>query len=217
MRPCDPQRIASIHRPEFAKQPILERMIENVIQLRQAAREAGGLIQQIADFQKRHPRLSDEGLIRFPRGYLRTATDFRARLQFVADKTLRSNVAYALMTHDVFRWLVFHTDIGGQAREMLIKEGVCLLGNVCESITIFPGEYGLGRKAGYKGRVARLRALDVIGDDAVNELLWLWDKRNQEHLFDVPLREWGHYKPEDWYRSVRTWRGLAESLIEWRG
>ena len=99
---------------------------------------------------------------------------------------------------------------------MIIKEAVCLLGSVCESITIFPNEYGLGRGSSYKKRVERLTALEVIDKKIERRLLWLWDKRNQEHLYDVPFREFAHYENEDWYKSVKAYRFLKDALNEWR-
>ena len=121
------------------------------------------------------------------------------------------------MTHEVLRWIVFHTDLSGQAQEMLIKEAVCLLGNICESITIFPNEYGLGRGAGFLRRIQRFQALNVIDEEVVEVLTWLWGKRNQEHLYDIPFREWSHYTEDDWVRSVAAYLLLRDGLSIWRG
>ena len=191
-------------------------MIENAQQLRAAVNEAGGLIQEISDYLAQHPEHQRIARLRFPRGYIRTAYYTRQRLEFVQNEVLRRNVSYAIMTHDVLRWLAFRTDIAGQAKEMLIKEAVCLIGTVCESISIFPGEQGLGRNAGFRNRVRRLRDLNVLDDPAVELLEWLWDKRNQEHLYDLPFREWGHYVEADWLRSVEAYQTLTGALREWR-
>lgn len=192
-------------------------MIENEEQLREAARQAGALVQQISDYAKANPRQDRLARIRFPRGFIKTASEIRRNLVFVDNDTLKRNVSYALMTHEVLRWIVFHTDLAGQAQEMLIKEAVCLLGNVCESITIFPNEYGLGRGSGFQRRVNRLREMEVIDQRCQRLLEWLWSKRNQEHLYDVPFREWSHYDIKDWYKSVRAYRTLRNSLLRWRG
>ena len=120
------------------------------------------------------------------------------------------------MTHDVLRWLAFYTDLSGQAREMIIKEAVCLLGTVCESITIYPGEYGLGRNSGQKKRLVRLVELGVIDKKLQRDLDWLWDKRNQEHIYDLDFREYDHWQNRDWYRSVKAFSGLRTGLATWR-
>lgn len=120
------------------------------------------------------------------------------------------------MTHDVLRWVAFRTDIAGQAREMLIKEAVCLLGSICESISIFPDEYGLGRGSGFRRRLRRLQQHGVIDADGVELLEWLWEKRNQEHLVDVEFREWSHYTDQDWFKSVRAYNLLGSGLRRWR-
>ncbi|WP_148309090.1 hypothetical protein [Sphingopyxis fribergensis] len=192
-------------------------MIENDEQLKVAVSQASSLVQEISDYVKANPRQDFYGRIRFPRGFIKTAPEIRRNLRFIENETLKRNVSYALMTHEVLRWNVFHTDLAGQAQEMLIKEAVCLLGNVCESITIFPAEHGLGRGSGFKKRTERLRAMDVIDDRCLRLLEWLWGKRNQEHLYDVPFLEWNHYEKKDWYKSVRAFRSLRDGLNEWRG
>ena len=39
------------------------------------------------------------------------------------------------MLSDVYRWMLNRTDLWGTPREMLIKECVCLMGSLVESIT----------------------------------------------------------------------------------
>jgi hypothetical protein len=190
--------------------------IENEAQLKQAVIQCGGLIQEISDFLGDNPSQEWNGRIRFPRGFLKTNADIRSRLPFIEDETLRRNVSYALMTHQTLYWAVFRTDISGQAREMLIKEAVCLLGAICESISIFPGTSGLGRGKSYSKRMDRLLELGVIDKSARGRLQWLWDKRNQEHLYDVPFREFDHYSNSDWFKSVKAYLALRDALRTWR-
>lgn len=190
--------------------------IENEQQLIEAVNECGGLVQQITDYLADHPRHEWDARIRFPRGFLKTNANIRSRLPFIEDDTLKRNVSYALMTHQTLYWVVFRTDIGGQAREMLIKEAVCLLGAICESISIFPGVPGLGRGKSFARRMDKLLELEVIDKSARKRLEWLWDKRNQEHLYDVPFREFDHYSNSDWYKSVKAYRALRDALTAWR-
>ena len=192
-------------------------MIENRQQLIQATGQANGLLQQIADYTSAHRIDRWHGRVRFPRGFIGTAQDKRQKLKFIEDDTLKRNVSYALMTHDVLRWLAFYTDLAGQAREMIIKEAVCLLGSVCESMTIYPKEYGLGRGAGQKKRIARLVEMEVIDKKLQAHLDWLWDKRNQEHIYDLDFREYDHWENRDWHRSVTAYTGLRDGLAAWRG
>ena len=126
-------------------------MIANVEELVARVRQAGTALQEISDFVAEHPQHAALATVRFPRGYLRTAAGHRNRLPFIANRVLKDNVSYALMTHDVFRWVTSRTDLSGQAREMVTKEAVCLLGTVCESISIFPNYHGLG-----SGLIARI-------------------------------------------------------------
>ncbi len=190
--------------------------IENEQQLKEAVNQCGGLIQQISDYLAANPGHEWHGRVRFPRGFLKTNADIRSRLPFIEDDTLKRNVSYALMTHQTLCWFVFRTDIGGQAREMLIKEAVCLLGAICESISIFPGTPGLGRGKSFSRRMDRLLELGVIDKSARKRLQWLWDKRNQEHLYDVPFREFDHYSNSDWFKAVKGYRALRDALTAWR-
>src|SRR5690554_6832266 len=66
--------------------------ITNDRELRDASRKAGELLQEIQDYCGR--KLKDDAKVRFPRGYLRTASSQRERLSFVADEDLKSNLAY---------------------------------------------------------------------------------------------------------------------------
>ena len=187
--------------------------IETEEQLRVAVREASYLIQMAHDFVKANPAHNNLLKLRFPRGFLPPASRHRQKLAFIGDATLKANVSYALMTHDVLRWLFVHTDISGQAQEMLIKEAVCLVGNICESLSLRPNHQGLGRKSSFKQRIARYLELEVIDQKTHDDLVWLWDKRNQEHLADVPFKEWSHYSTTDWTRSIRAYKGLRDALM----
>lgn len=128
---------------------------------------------------------------------------------------MKDNVSYALMTHDVLRWISTRTDLSGQALQMVTKEAVCLLGTVCESISIYSDHHGLGRRSGFRGRIQRLVEMNVIDDQAQLRLDWLWTKRNQEHLVDVLFREWDHYTDRDWTESVGAYHALRDGLRRW--
>lgn len=190
-------------------------MIESDDDLTKAVADASALLQEISDYVRANPETEVDVRVRFPRGYLRTNEQARRTFAFVADPTLRSNISYAIMAHDVLRWIIQRTDLWGQAKEMVIKEGVCLIASICESLMIYPGEKGLGRGAGYEKRANRLRELEVISAQTLDDLIWLWGKRRHEHLFDVPMREFAHYKMDDWTRSIAAYRGLRDGLAKW--
>lgn len=94
--------------------------IENGDQLKEAVNQSGGLVPEISDYLAVHPEKEWHGRVRFPRGFLKTNAEIRTRLPFIEDDTLKRNVSYALMTFQTLYWVVFRTDISGQAREMLI-------------------------------------------------------------------------------------------------
>jgi hypothetical protein len=191
-------------------------MIESKEDLVAAVVEAGRLLQEISDFVAKNPKLEKSAQVRFPRGFIRSAEHFRNQFSFVDDKILKKNISYALMTHDVFRWIVTRTDIVGQAEDMIIKEGICLIGYVCESISIYPGAYGLGRGNSFSRRIEQLVSIKILSDDDRKELKWLWEKRNQHHLIDNKFAEFDHYTMNDWVRSLAAYRNLRDKLRDWR-
>jgi hypothetical protein len=190
--------------------------IENDAELVTAVREASRLIQEISDYANDHPVASSLAKIRFPAGVLRTTAHHRRKLAFVEDDRLRKNLSYAIMTHDVLRWMVTRTTIGLQARDMLIKEAICIIGSVSESITIWRGELGLGKGKSFGDRLIRLRELGIIDEKAETDLNWVWEIRCREHLAGVEIQEWNHYTMDHWRRSVGAFSVLREGLARWR-
>ena len=185
-------------------------MIENEQQLLRAITRASTDLQEIQSYlgQENHANAK----VQFPRGFIRTASHFRQRLHFLNDKTLLRNVSYALILSDVYRWLLNRTDIAGTAREMIIKEGICLVGSLCESITKDVLTGVVGKKKGYKDRTRHLFENGVIDEILRTELDWVWDTRNNEHLFLVEIREHEHYKLSDYNRAIKVLRSLQEKL-----
>jgi hypothetical protein len=70
--------------------------------------------------------------VKFPRGFIRTASECRGTLPQLGEEVQRRNASYALMTLDVFRWLVVRTDLSGAALSMIVKEGISLIGGLCD-------------------------------------------------------------------------------------
>jgi hypothetical protein len=174
----------------------------------QLASNAGKLLQQI------EKRLKEDGdkpvKIKFPQGYIRTAANFRDRYWFVSDANLKRNIAYILILSDVYRWMLNRLDLKGIAREMLIKEGVCLIAMLCESITkdVMKGICGKG----YKERVDRMKQEGIIDGDLSQSLKDLWDKRSKEHLFLLDDWELGKYELKHYNAAILCFHKLRDRL-----
>lgn len=162
-------------------------------------------------------RNSDAGKVRFPPGYIRKANTIRAQLWFLRDETIRRNLAYAHIQSDTLRWLLNRTTLMGTAREMIIKESICLSAAICESLTktVCRQERLCGENRGFKPRCDTLHARGAISEVTSNELKWLWDFRQNEHIFMAPDWEYGYYKMTDCNRAVRALHALKRELNEW--
>jgi len=184
--------------------------IESKKDLDEAVARAGCDLQEIQDYDGRDFTKSCK--VRFPRGFLRTASYFRSRLAFVADVTLRENIGYALMLHDVQHWVLVRTDLAGVAKEMLIKDAIVLLGNIAETLTKIPLTSKTAQGESYKKRTQRLKDSGIIATGLHVELDWLWDTRCNCHLFLVTMREYGHYTVADYNRAVLALRLFRDAL-----
>jgi len=183
--------------------------IENDNELNEILKRVGGDLQAIQDYVQRD--FARACKIRFPRGFIRTATYFRSRFAFVADQTLRQNLSYALMLHDMQHWTLVRTDLTGTVKEMLIKDAIVLLGNIAETLTKLPLSASAKKKS-YKERTKRLESMPVITPALHTDLDWLWDTRCNCHFFLVTMREYGHYTVADYNRAVVTLRQFRDAL-----
>jgi hypothetical protein len=167
------------------------------------------LVQDISEkIQALHDYLGERELeiarIRFPRGYLRSCATHRKKYSFLECHTLRSNIAYAKMTTDIFRWLLNRTDLSLSAKEMIIKQGIALIASVAETIVkeMLKGKPGGGRKQNFKKKVQKLSDDHIIDEALKMDLEWLWDVRNNVHLMLLSEREYQKYSIKDYNRSV---------------
>jgi hypothetical protein len=178
--------------------------------IEQLAKRIGNDLQNLEDLLKAS---GDKKLkIRFPRGFLRTASHFRGRYWFIRDGNLGRNIGYSLILSDVYRWILNRTDLWGTPREMLIKECVCLMGCLAESITKDAMRGICGKNQSYAKRVGKMFELSIIDDGLRRKLEWLWDYRNREHLFLVQEWEYGHYTLKHYNDSIRALRALTDAL-----
>lgn len=188
--------------------------IANDQELQEAVGRAGALLQEIQDYcvqQGQQWNAVPGARVRFPRGFLRTAEQHRARLPFVTDRALKDNLAYTLMLSDTVLWLRLRTDITAMAGEMLVKLLVFLVGTLCESITKNYLHGRCGRS--YKGRNEFLVAEGIITQNLADELNWVWDTRNNMHLFQLEEREYDNQYDDACHdRCVTAFRDLIAAL-----
>ena len=184
--------------------------ISNDDELRRGLEQASSLLQEIQDYLGRD--FSKSAKVRFPRGYIRTATIARKKINFVQPEALKSNISYTMMLTDVQHWLLARTDLAGTAREMVIKLQIFLIGTIIESVTkaYLKGKCG----DGYKRRTNYLLAEGLISDELKADLDWLWDVRNKMHLFQVTDSEWlsKDYSVENHNRAMRAFNELLSCL-----
>lgn len=144
--------------------------------------------------------------INFPRGVLGVATKFRGELTFIADETLKRNISYHLILADFYKWFLSRFSIWLTAREMLIKEVICLYGNICAAVvrTI--------EKKGVNPSIIQLHKREIIDDKLKEGLLWLWDTRCKEHIENLREWEYNKYSLSDFERASSLWEILKERL-----
>jgi hypothetical protein len=179
-----------------------------------ASAEAGRLLQLIQDYCALNERTHAEyreARVRFPRGFIRPAATQRNRLRFIQDSSLRGNLAYTLILSDTVLWLSLRTDIWGIPLEMLTKLYAFLIGSLCESIT---KNYLHGRCGqNFKRRNAWMLTHGIIDEGLKDDLDWLWDTRNNMHLFQLERLEYENsYNAECHHRAVFTFRRLLTAL-----
>ncbi|RRV69403.1 hypothetical protein EGJ18_19910 [Stutzerimonas stutzeri] len=100
------------------------------------------------------------------------------------------------------------------ANEMIIKQGISIIGNIVESIVkeVLRGKPGGGNKQNFKKKVETLVANQEITPELKTELDWLWDVRNNVHLMLLEEREIGKYKIKDYNRAVKALQSLRVAL-----
>lgn len=186
--------------------------ISNDDELTTVARKAGDCLQAIQEYLGTEG--NSRGKVRFPRGFIRCKGPMLVDLPQSRDPShmhLNDCVSHAFMTADVFRWLLIRTDLKGLAQKMIIKATICLLGNICDSLTK-DFLYGNGSKKPYKDRNEKLVQQGIIDEKLKGDLDWLWGERNHEHLWLVRESELKKYVASDYHRAHKTCKRLMEAL-----
>lgn len=181
-----------------------------------AANIASRAIQEIQDYLGEPSNNKKAGKVRFPRGYIRTASYYRSKINCISNATLKKNLSYNLMYGDIMRWISNRTDLSGTAKDMLIKQGVVLYGSIVESILIHICEGVIGKKHKFKERTKRMESHGIIDKDLRDDLNWLWDKRNNQHVFLLTFSEYEHYTVKDWNKAVKILASLVEQIEKWK-
>lgn len=185
--------------------------IETDEELAIAVKKAGVLLQDIQDFCGRKNR--SDAKIRFPRGYLRTASEQRNRLKFVQSEDLKANLSYTLILTDSILWLLVRTDIAATAKDMLIKMFIFLGGALMEGILSDYLTGVIGKQRSFKKRTKYLLDNDIITQSLHDDLNWVWDLRNNMHLFLLDGREFENsYNASSHVRCANTFKELIKVL-----
>jgi hypothetical protein len=189
---------------------IIEEPRSTDAELRELAAEANGVLQRLQAKAGRSVR--EAAQITFPRGYLLEIGRWRRALPFVRANLVRDSVADTLMMHDVQRWVLKRTDLAGHAHDMLVKAAIGALGSIAEALLIDATSPPMGQRQKYTSRVRRLQDEGVLVGSAADDLLWLWEIRNRQHLHALSAREFDVYTSKDHPRAEATVARLVLAL-----
>lgn len=169
--------------------------IRNDAELATVVAAVGQHLQDIHDYTLRADR--DDAKVRFPRGVLKTADEYRALCPGYLEQERASSCAYAFMYLDVLWWLTKRTDITLTAREMVLKSAIITLATIAEAAVTILGRAGFGANNSYKNKLNSVVVLGLIDDGDRQLLSQVWDNRGKVHLKRLDKSEFGKYKPED--------------------
>jgi hypothetical protein len=177
---------------------------------KEALWEANSLLQQVSDKLGRshHPDLR----LRFPRGFLKTADFHRNRFPSIRKGLLQTNLGYSLMLAEVYWWLLFRTDLASVPAQMVVKAGLVLQGAIAEALLVDALSGILGERHRFKTRTGKLVELGRITEELKAELDWLWDMRNQQHLYELTASEFSFYERSELERATKAVCDLGAAL-----
>lgn len=181
-------------------------------EIEKLAAQAGEALQNLQSLLGRTER--GAGKVRFPRGFLHSAGKWRMRLGFIRQNAVMNNVAYTLMLHDVYLWLLRRTDLAGLARDMIVKASLSALGSIAEAILMDHYAGQMGARQRFTSRTERLLSEGIISSNLKDDLDWLWDMRCRQHLYELAHAEFDFYETADHKRAIATANGLINALNE---
>lgn len=179
------------------------------------------LLQQIENFVQ-GPDVAKElvalGIkIRFPRGVITTAQQFRSILRCF-NMTTRRNIAYALQLVDVLCWLLNRFDIGLSAKNMIVKVSIITLASIAEAMIYDWLNYHsranqqLKPNKKFKKNIDKLYKHGIISADLTDRLHDLRKKRDNIHLHRLSNWELGKYDVKDHNEALKVLHDLKEVL-----
>lgn len=174
-------------------------------------------IQEITDYL--NAQNSNDGLIRFPSGYIRECALRRTEYAFIESYNLKCNIAYNLMALDVVIWLNNRSTLQGQAMSMLLKVGLILVTSVVEALIKFQQRdvewpKKIRKKVKYEHRIQRLLSDEIVTNELAQDLRWLWERRQNVHLYRITGREFMEYTPTEVARAMAVCSDLRDALSQ---
>lgn len=98
----------------------------------------------------------------------------------------------------------------GLAQGMVIKQGLSMIASVIESVTKDYLMDGYGGGNSYPVRLDRLVTHGVIDEVLKDELRWVWDERQNIHLYQCNDLELDRYTVDDYNRAIQAMHDLRE-------
>jgi len=187
--------------------------IKNDTELAIAVASASQHLQDIHDFTQRVDR--DDAKVRFPRGVLKTSTEYRAICPSYLDHDKASSCAYAFMHLDMLWWMTKRTEITLTAREMVLKSAMIALATITEAVLTIPGQAGFGPSAQFKDRLNSAVQRNFIDGSDRDELSKMWDNRNHVHLKRLEKSEFGKYGHNDVDLPRAALDRMLPALVKW--
>jgi hypothetical protein len=174
--------------------------------------EASWILEQVSNGLARE--VNDNLRLRFPRGFLHTAQTHRQAFPFVKSGLLRKNLGYAFMLADVYWWILYRTDLASVPQDMVVKAALALQGGIVEALLNDALAGIMGKHASFRKRTEKLVELKIIAGALEGELNWLWEMRNQQHLYGLSISEFDFYKRGDLERAMAAVESLMAALRE---
>lgn len=187
--------------------------ISNDQELATAVSTAGNLLQDIHDYTQRDSR--DDAKVRFPRGVMRTANEYRTLLPGYLEANQASSCAYAFMYLDVLWWLTNRTDITLTAKEMALKSAIVNLATIAEAVLTVKFRPGFGGNTPFKVRLNNACQAKLVSEDDRKTLSLLWDNRNNVHLKELKESEFDRYQSEHVDLPRAALDRLLPTVREW--
>lgn len=194
-------------------QQVLRAMISDDFELEDVVGEVSAGLQDIQNYMG--DRNSNEAKVRFPRGYIRTATHHRRGLGFLEYEDSK-NISYSMQSYDILRWISNRTDLNGPAKNLVCRMAIVILGSVAEGLAVKGTQGKIGKTVKFKERLRRMHEDSKIINKALrDDLGWLWDQRNSIHLDRITDPHIDLFNERDVNRANRIVKRLRERLAGW--